>query len=348
MTEVINIAVQTDTLVRILLLGFMGFAVSMLVTPVYTTLAYKYQWWKKPREKSVTGEVATVFQKLHAAKHKRLIPTMAGIVFVVSVLLVTAVFNLERTETWLPLAAFVGAGLVGLVDDIINIRGSGKGVAGLPSKLKLLLTTLIALVGGWFFYFKLDVTSVNIPFYGDLGIGWLIIPLFVLVVVATANAVNISDGLDGLAGGLAVSAFTSYAVIAFMQERFGVAAFCMTIVGTLLSYTWFNIYPARFFMGDVGSFALGTALGVVAMITDTVLLLPVIGLVFVAEAGSTLLQILSKRLRGGKKIFKIAPIHHHFEASGWEETKVTMRFWVIGQVTGVAGLILFLLGGSLS
>lgn len=348
MTEVINIAVQTDTLVRILLLGFMGFAVSMLVTPVYTTLAYKYQWWKKPREKSVTGEVASVFQKLHAAKHKRLIPTMAGIVFVVSVLLVTMIFNLERTETWLPLAAFVGAGLVGLVDDIINIRGSGKGVAGLPSKLKLLLITLIALIGGWFFYFKLDVTSVNIPFYGDLGIGWLVIPLFVLVVVATANAVNISDGLDGLAGGLATSAFASYAVIAFMQERFGVAAFCMTIVGTLLSYTWFNIYPARFFMGDVGSFALGTALGVVAMITDTVLLLPIIGIVFVAEAGSTLLQILSKRLRGGKKIFKIAPVHHHFEASGWEETKVTMRFWIIGQVAGVAGLILFLLGGSLT
>lgn len=346
MIEVINIAVQTETLVRILLLGFMGFAVSMLATPVYTTMAYKYQWWKKPRQTSVTGEVATVFQKLHAAKHKRLIPTMAGVIFVVSVLLVTVLFNFERSETWLPLAAFVGAGLIGLIDDVINIRGTGSGVAGLPTKLKLLLTTLIALIGGWFFYFKLDVTSVNIPFYGDLGIGWLVIPLFVLVVVSTANAVNMSDGLDGLAGGLATSAFTSYAVIAFMQERFGVAAFCMTIVGTLLSYTWFNIYPARFFMGDVGSFSLGTALGVVAMITDTVFLLPIIGLVFVAEAGSTLIQILSKKLRGGKKIFKIAPIHHHFEASGWEETKVTMRFWVIGQVTAVAGLILFLLGGS--
>jgi phospho-N-acetylmuramoyl-pentapeptide-transferase len=348
MSEVINFAVQTDTLVRILLLGFLGFSLSMLVTPIYTTLAYKFKWWKKPREKSVTGETATVFQRLHAAKHKRLIPTMAGIIFVVSVMLVTLIFNLERTETWLPLAAFVGAGLIGLIDDVINIRGTGKGVAGLPSRLKLLLITLIALIGGWFFFAKLDVTSVYIPFYGDLGIGMLIVPLFVLVVVATANAVNMSDGLDGLAGGLATSAFTAYAVIAFMQGRFGVAAFCMTIVGTLLSYTWFNIYPARFFMGDVGSFSLGTALGVVAMITDTVLLLPIIGLVFVAEAGSTLLQIISKRLRNGKKIFKIAPIHHHFEASGWEETKVTMRFWVIGQVAGVAGLILFLLGGSLS
>lgn len=347
MSEVITLAVQTETLVRILLLGFLGFSLSMLITPLYTTLAYRYEWWKKPRQTTVTGEVATVFNKLHAAKHKRLIPTMAGLIFVLSTVLATLLFNLERTETWLPLAAFVGAGVIGLIDDIINIRGSGKGVAGIPSKLKLLLTASIALIGGLYFYFKLDVTSVNIPFYGDFGIGWLIIPLFVLVVVSTANAVNMSDGLDGLAGGLATSAFTAYAVIAFMQGRFGVAAFCMTIVGALLSYTWFNIFPARFFMGDIGSFSLGTALGVVAMITDTVLLLPIIGLVFVAEAGSTLIQILSKKLRHGKKIFKIAPIHHHFEASGWEETKVTMRFWVIGQVAGVLGLILFLLGGGI-
>ena len=347
MSDEINFAIQTGTLVRILLLGFLGFSLSMLITPLYTTLVYKYQWWKKPREKTVTGEIATIFNKLHAAKHKRLIPTMAGVIFVVATALVTVLFNFERSETWLPLAAFVGAGMVGLIDDVINIRGTGKGVAGLPSKLKLLLTTIIALIGGWFFYFKLDVNSVNIPFYGDLTIGWFVIPLFVLVVVATANAVNMTDGLDGLAGGLATSAFASYAVIALLQERFGVAAFCMTIVGALLSYTWFNIFPARFFMGDVGSFSLGTALGVVAMITDTVLLLPIIGLLFVAEAGSTLLQITSKKLRNGKKIFKIAPIHHHFEASGWEETKVTMRFWVIGQVTGVIGLILFLLGGGI-
>jgi phospho-N-acetylmuramoyl-pentapeptide-transferase len=316
----------------------------MLITPLYTTYAYKFQWWKKPRETTTTGEAATIFNKLHAAKHRRNIPTMAGIIFVLAVALVTLLFNFERSETWLPLAAFLGAGLVGLLDDLINIRGTGKGVAGLPSRLKLLLTTLIALIGGWFFYFKLDVSSVNIPFYGDLSIGWLVIPLFVLVVVATANAVNISDGLDGLAGGLATSAFASYAVIALLEERFGIAAFCMTIVGALLSYTWFNIFPARFFMGDVGSFSLGTALGVVAMLTDTVFILPVIGLLFVAEAGSSMIQILSKKLRNGKKIFKIAPIHHHFEASGWEETKVTMRFWVIGQVTGVLGLIMFLLG----
>lgn len=345
MDSTLLISVDTNTIIRILLLGFLGFLVSMLITPIYTTLAYRWQWWKKPRDTTTTGEKASVFMKLHAGKHRRLIPTMAGMVFVLAVCLVTIPFNLVREETWLPLAAFVGAASVGLLDDIINIRGDGKGVAGLRAQIKLALTALVAAIGGWFFYFKLDVSTIHIPIAGiDWHIGWLIIPLFILVVVATANAVNISDGLDGLAGGLAATAFMVYAIIAFLEQRYGVAGFCLTIVGALLSYTWFNVYPARFFMGDVGSFSLGTALGVVAMLTDTVLLLPIIGMVFVAEAGSSALQILSKKLRRGKKIFKIAPIHHHFEASGWPETKVTMRFWVIGQVAAVLGLIAFLLG----
>lgn len=344
MTQTFVLNIEITQLLEILLLAFLGFAFSMLITPLYTTLAYRGEWWKKARSNAVTGEKAKIFNKLHAEKHRSLIPTMAGIVFLLSVTIVTVTFNLIREETWLPLAAFVGAGAIGLIDDIINIRGDGAGVAGLPSKIKLLLITMVALIGGWFFYAKLDVTSINVPVYGDLSIGWLVVPLFVLVVISTANAVNITDGLDGLAGGLVAIAFGNYAIIAFLQERFGVAGFCMTVVGALLSYTWFNIYPARFFMGDVGSFALGTALGVVAMITDTVLLLPIIGAVFVAEAGSSLIQILSKKLRNGKKIFKIAPLHHHFEASGWPETKVTMRFWVLGQVCGVVGLMIFLLG----
>ncbi|MEK7152462.1 MAG: phospho-N-acetylmuramoyl-pentapeptide-transferase [Patescibacteria group bacterium] len=345
--ETLHIAVETDTLIRILLLGFLGFLLSMLITPLYTTLAYSGQWWKKPRTTTTTGEKAKIFTQLHAEKHKRLIPTMAGGIAVVAVAIVTLAFNLERTQTWLPLAAFVGAACVGLLDDIINLKGSSGLVerVRLSAKMKLLLTTLVALIGGWFFYFKLEVDSIHIPIGGtDLIIGWLIIPLFVLVVVSTANAVNISDGLDGLAGGLTATAFGVYAIIAALQGNFGIAGFCMTIVGALLSYTWFNVHPARFFMGDVGSFALGTALGVVAMLTDTVLLLPIIGIMFVAEAGSSMIQIASKRLRHGKKIFKIAPIHHHFEASGWPETKVTMRFWILGQVAGVLGLIVFLLG----
>lgn len=344
MTETLTLSFEIAQLTEILLLAFLGFAMSMIITPLYTTLAYKGRWWKKARTNSISGEVAKVFAKLHAEKHLRNIPTMAGIVFLVSVTIVTLCFNLSREETWLPLAAFVGAGVIGLIDDIINIRGTGAGVAGLPSRIKLLLITGIALIGGLYFWAKLDVNSINIPIYGDVTIGWLIIPLFVLVIISTANAVNMTDGLDGLAGGLAAIAFANYALIAFLQERFGVAGFCMAVVGALLSYTWFNIYPARFFMGDVGSFCLGTALGVVAMITDTVLLLPIIGAVFVAEAGSVIIQLLSKKFRNGKKVFKISPIHHHFEASGWPETKVTMRFWILGQVCGFAGLVVFLLG----
>jgi phospho-N-acetylmuramoyl-pentapeptide-transferase len=342
--SIINLTVQTSTLVRILSLGFLSFLLSMLITPLYTNAAYKWKWWKKPRQKTVTGAPTTIITQLHAGKHKRLIPTMAGIVFVLAVGIVTLLFNLNRSETWLPIAAFVGAGLVGLIDDIINVTGEGLGVAGLPSKLKLLMITAIALVGGLFFHYKLDVSSLHIPMGGSLQLGWLIIPLFVLVVVATANAVNITDGLDGLAGGLCAIAFGVYAVIAFFEGRYGIAGFCMSIVGGLLSYTWFNLFPARFFMGDVGSFALGTALGVVAMLTNTVFLLPIIGLVFVAETGSVILQISSKKLRHGKKVFKVSPIHYLFQLNGWPETKVTERFWIVGQVAGFVGLILFLTG----
>ncbi len=349
MVTTLHFTVATDTLIRILVLGFLGFLISMLITPIYTKFAYAGEWWKKPRTKTLTGETAKVFTALHAEKHKRHIPTMAGIIVVLAVTLVTVVLNWSRTETWLPVAAFGGAALVGLIDDIINIRGDGSGVAGLPSKLKLLLITLVALAGGWFFYYKLGIHAIHVPLmHAQWHIGWLIIPLFVLVVIATANAVNMSDGLDGLAGGLTAIAFGVYTIIAAIEQKFGVAGFCMTMVGALLSYTWFNIFPARFFMGDVGSFAFGTALGVVAMLTDTVLLLPLIGIVFVAEAGSVILQIASKKLRHGKKIFKISPIHHHFEASGWPETKVTMRFWVVGQVAAVLGLIVFLVGRYIS
>ncbi|MDQ3159228.1 MAG: phospho-N-acetylmuramoyl-pentapeptide-transferase [bacterium] len=344
LTQILSFNVSSNTITEMLVLGFSGFLLSMAITPIYTHFAYSGKWWKKSRENTVTGEKATMFNKLHKAKLSRNIPTMAGLIFVATVTIVTLMFNLSRTETWLPLAAFVGAAGVGLIDDIINIRGVGKGVAGLPSRLKFIMITAVASIGGWYFFAKLDVTSVNIPFIGDLALGWLIIPLFAFVVVATANAVNITDGLDGLAGGLTAIAFGIYAIIAFLEQRYGVAGLCLTLVGALLSYTWFNVFPARFFMGDVGSFALGAVLGVIAMITDTVAVLPLIGIVFVAETGSVIIQIASKKLRNGKKIFKIAPIHHHFEASGWPETKVTMRFWILGQVAAFTGLIVYILG----
>jgi phospho-N-acetylmuramoyl-pentapeptide-transferase len=341
---IIHFAISTSTLIHIVALGFASFVLSMIITPIYTTAAYRGEWWKKLRSEGMGGVATPVYQKLHAAKHKRNIPTMAGIIFVVSAALVTLIANLNRGQTWLPLAGMVGAGVIGLVDDFMNIRSNGKGVAGMRAKLKFFLYSVVAIVGGWWFFAKLDVTSIYLPFIHHWHVGWFIIPIFWLVVVATANAVNMSDGLDGLAGGLLVSSFTVYAIIAGVEAKYDLAAFCLTVVGALLSYTWFNINPARFFMGDVGAFALGTALGVIAMQTDTVYVLPIIGAVYVMEAGSVIINRTSRKLRHGKKVFLSSPIHHHFEAIGWPETKVTMRFWILGQVAAIAGLIVFLLG----
>lgn len=347
MNDIFNIDILREEIFTVLLLGLWSFVLAMTITPVYTWAAYRYKWWKKPRTQALTGEKSTIFTKLHDAKHRRNIPTMAGLIMLVAITVTTLVFNLSREQTYLPLAATVGAGLVGLLDDVINLRG-GTGIAGLNSRLKFILIFSVAAAGAFYFYYKLGFDAVHVPFVTErlstLTVGWLLIPLFILVVVMTANAVNISDGLDGLAGGLLVNAFAAYAFIAFLQGNYGIAGFCMTIVWALLAYVWFNIFPARFFMGDVGSFALGTALGVVAMLTDTLLLLPVIGFVFVIEGGSSLVQVFWKRIFG-RKLFKVAPIHHHFEALGWPETKVTMRFWVIGQVAGVVGVVLALVGG---
>jgi phospho-N-acetylmuramoyl-pentapeptide-transferase len=272
------------------------------------------------------------------------VPTMAGLIVIVAVAIVTVVWNLDRQQTWLPLAALIGGAAVGLIDDIINVRGKGGGVAGLRAPIKFAMIAAVAGVSAWFFYYKLGYSTVHVPVGGDVAVGLWLIPLFMLVVISTGNAVNISDGQDGLAGGLLASAYGAFGVIAALQGNFGIAAFCMTVLGALLAYLWFNIPPARFFMGDVGSFALGTALGVVAMLTDTLFLLPLICLVFVAEAGSSLIQILSKKTLH-RKIFIAAPLHHHLEALEWPRTKVTMRFWVIGQVCGVVGIILALIGG---
>jgi len=338
---------MTNELTHVFLLSVGAFLLAMFLTPIYTFFAYRYRFWKHQRENAVTGEKLQVFNRLHEGKIRRNIPTMAGIISVIAAGLVTLLFNLDRAQTWLPLAAFAGGAAVGLIDDYLNIFGSNKKDAGMRAPVKFALITLIGLVLGWFFYVKLGVMSFHVPFMGDVSIGWLIIPLFAFAAVATGNAVNISDGLDGLAGGLLGISFGAFGVIALLQQQVLLAGFCFTVVGVLLSYLCFNIYPARFFMGDVGSFAYGVSLGVVAMLTNSLLLLPVIGLLFVIEAGSSLIQIVSKKLFK-RKIFLSAPIHHHLEASGWPETKVTMRFWVIGCVMAFIGVMLALAGGHIA
>ena len=341
-----TVQILTNELARTFVLSVGAFLLAMFLTPIYTFVAYRFKFWKKQRTASITGEALTVFTKLHADKFKRNIPTMAGVIFVLAITFVTFFFNLNRQETLLPLAALVGGAAVGLLDDIINLRGNGQGVAGLRSSLKFLMITVIGLSLGWFFYQKLGIDAIHIPFIGEVALGWFIVPLFAFAVVAAGNAVNISDGLDGLAGGLAVIAYGAFGTIAILQGTPLIAGFCFTVAGALLSYLWFNIHPARFFMGDVGSFALGTSLGVVAMLTDTLALLPVIGIIFVIEAGSSLIQIFSKKVFK-RKVFISAPIHHHLEASGWPETKVTMRFWVIAAVAAFFGVMLAVAGGNI-
>ena len=329
----------TNHLIVSALFSLAGFILAMGLTPLYTFFAYKYKFWKKQKTASVTGEALTVVSKLHAKKIARHIPTMAGVIGVIAVVVLTVLLNLKREQTWLPLAGLAGGAAIGLIDDILNVWGSNRKDAGLRAPVKFAM--IIALSGflAWFFAFKLHFTTVMIPFIGNFEIGYWMVPLFIFAIVATSNAVNISDGLDGLAGGLLSAAFGAFGIIALVQNQHNLAAFCFTVLGALLAYLWFNVYPARFFMGDVGSFAWGTSLGVVAMLTNSLLLLPVIGLIFVIEAGSSAIQIFSKKVFK-RKVFISAPIHHHLEATGWEETKITMRFWIIGMVTAFVGIIL--------
>ena len=327
-----------------LVLALGAFLLAMFLTPIYTHFAYKYKWWKKQKSVALTGEKLTVMNKLHAAKIARNFPTMAGVIMLVAVGLTTLICNFDRAQTWLPLAAFIGGGVIGLIDDIVNIFGH-KAVAGLRAPVKFALISALGLALGWFFAVRLGWTSIYFPFFGPIAIGVIpMILLFAFAVVATGCAVNFSDGLDGLAGGLAMLAYGAFGVIALLQGQWGVTGFCFTVVGALLSYIWFNVYPARFMMGDVGSFALGAGLGVVAMMTNAFFLLPIIGAVFVVEAGSSLLQVVSKKFFH-RKIFISAPIHHHLQAKGWEESKVVMRFWVIGGVFAMVGVFLAMGGG---
>lgn len=326
-------------LIDFFFLTTLSFILCIALTPLLTHFLYKYKIWKKIREEAITGERAKVFYSLH--KHKKNTPTMGGILLWGIILLTTLLFNLSREWTYLPLFTLVACGILGLVDDYVNIKGFSK-IKGLPAKIKMFWLFLFSSLGAWWFFSKLGWNTIYLPLIGNFEIGWLYIPLFILVIISTANAVNITDGLDGLAGGLLTISFSAFATIAFFREQFGLASFCGTVVGVCLAYTWFSIHPARFYMGDTGSLALGATLGVVAMLTNSALILPIIGFVFLAEALSSIIQIFSKKFFK-KKIFLCAPIHHHFEAKGWPETKVTMRFWVIGIIFAIIGLILRLI-----
>ncbi len=330
-----------------LLLALASFLFSMVLTPFYTHFAYKYKFWKKQKKTTVDGKSLPVMTKLHAHKFEHVFPTMAGLIGVVAVTIVTWAFNLDRGQTWLPLVGFLGGALVGVIDDVINIFGSGRGAAGLRGPVKFFLISAVGIVLGWFFAVKLGWTSILIPFVGDFEVGVVaMILIFAFALVATSNAVNITDGLDGLSGGLAMIAYGAFGIIAMYQGNTLLFGFCMTVIGWLLSYIWFNVPPARFMMGDTGSFALGAGLGVVAMMTNSFLLLPVICLPAVVETLSSLIQLISKKFFG-KKIFISAPLHHHLEAKGWGEAKIVMRFWILAGVCAIIGVFIAATGGAI-
>ena len=335
----------SDEVFHGLLLALAGFLFAMFFTPIYTHFAYKYKFWKKQKQTTVDGKALPIMTKLHAHKFKRVFPTMAGLVGVISVTAVTWIFNLDRGQTWLPLVGFLGGALVGVIDDVINIFGSGQGAAGLRGPVKFFLISAVGLTLGWFFAYKLGWTSILVPFVGNFQIGAIpVLLIFAFAVVATSNAVNITDGLDGLSGGLAMMAYGAYGVIALFQGNIMLFGFCLTVVGWLLSYIWFNVPPARFMMGDTGSFALG--LGIVSMMTNSFLLLPIIGLPFVVETSSSLIQLVSKKFFH-KKVFISAPLHHHLEAKGWGEAKIVMRFWIVAGVCAIVGIFIAATGGAI-
>ncbi len=321
-------------------LATLSFLVAILWTPLFTDFLYKNRLGKKIRQTGFDEKAAPIFYSLH--KHKENTPTMGGLLIWITVAIITLVMNLNQARTWLPLFVLVSTGVVGAADDLMNIYGVGPNRGGLRFRWKLILYAIIALIGAWWFYSKLGWNVISIPGLGSLEIGAWYIPLFVLVLVFTTFSANETDGLDGLAGGVMATAFAAFGMIAIIQGKPELAAFCGTVLGALMAFLWFNVYPARFFMGDTGAMALGMTLGILAFLTDTVILLPIIGFVLYLEGFSAVIQILSKKLRGGKKIFLSAPIHHHFEAKGWPEPRITMRFWIISAVSAMTGLFVFL------
>lgn len=346
--------------VKIFLPTAVAFFVGIAATPALTDFLYRHKMWKVSGvKKTLDGREATISNKLHNDEERKT-PRMGGIVVWGSVLLTVALFFaaslifpgsmfsklsfLSRNQTWLPLFTLIAGGLFGLIDDYLVCRESGSYMGGgLSLRARLAFVTMLATLGGWWFYAKLGVDSVHIPFGGDLHLGFLFIPLFIIVMIGIYSG-GIIDGVDGLSGGVFASIFSAYAIIAFAQGQIDLAAFSSVVVGGLLAFLWFNIPPARFFNSETGTMALTTALTVVAFLTKAVLVLPIIALLLVVTSASSLIQILSKKFRNGKKVFVVAPLHNHFQAIGWPSYKVTMRYWVLSVIFAIIGTIIALVG----
>jgi phospho-N-acetylmuramoyl-pentapeptide-transferase len=335
-------------LTRILILSILSFGVAMVSSPFIIRFLQRVKAGKQIRT-----EGAPIFAKMHQKKAGT--PTMGGIIIWGTAILLALIFFVlnklfdgiwdyfdfvSRPETYLPLFSLLIAALIGLVDDLLGVFKIGPKGGGLKMSHRIILFSIIALVGSLWFFFKLDWNTLNIPLLGELFVGFWYIPIFIFIIVATAFSTNETNGLDGLAEGVLLFAYLSLGVVAFVQGKYDLAVFSAVITGALSAFLWFNIYPARVFMGDTGSMSLGITLGILVMLTDTALLLPFFGFILLVESLSVIIQVLSKKIRK-KKIFLSAPIHHHFEAIGWPETQITMRFWILSALFCGLGLIIY-------
>lgn len=347
------------SLIKVALITISTFLLGVAITPFLTNWLYKNRMWKKKAGKiDPNGQETPIFNSLHKEKEVGT-PRLGGIIIWGSVLITSAIFLLislvwpehdkfnfiSRNQTWLPLFTLIVGSIVGLIDDWRQVKAENDVArAGLPFSERLGLVIILGLIGAYWFYFKLGMESVTIPFVGDFHLGLLFIPLFVAV-MATLFSSGVIDGLDGLAGGVMTIIFAAYTVIAFAQNQIDLATFCGAVTGGLLAFLWFNIPPARFYMSETGILGLTTSLTVVAFLTNSVFLLPLIALPLTATVLSVVIQLSSKKLRHGKKIFLVAPLHHHFEALGWPAYKVVMRYWIIGIIAATIGIIITLIGG---
>ena len=341
-------------LVKIFAPTAVAFFLGVVITPLATHFFFKHKMWKRYSRNS---EISSPdFQKIHNEQEELNTPRVGGIIIWFSALLTTFLFYLaaivfpgvgtekmnflSRNQTLIPFFTLLFGALLGLSDDLVQIYGNGRFAHDDTSWRNwkaFLVASLSLLIGFWFFY-KLGMNSINIPFDGEFYLGILIIPFFIIVALATFSG-GIIDGIDGLSGGVFASIFSAYSAIAFANNQIDLAAFSGVVAGAIFAFLWFNIPPARFYMGETGIMGLTITLATLAFLTDSVLVLPIVALPLVLTSGSVVLQIFSKKFFG-KKLFKLAPIHHHFEASGWPSYKVTMRFWVLSVVFAIIGIIL--------
>ena len=355
----------TSALIKVLIPATASFAVGILCAPLLTHYLYKYKVWKKSVGKTaLDGTAAVEFEKLRLELHQGTetrTPRMGGVLIWASVTIVTLLAwslarlvpipltekldFLSRSQTWIPFVTLLAGSLMGFVNDLLDVQPSGE--RGISLRTRLLFVTLVSGLVGYWFYAKLGMTAIGIPSDGTLTLGFLIVPLFIIVSLGI-YAGGVIDGIDGLSGGVFSTIFMAYAGIAYFQNQINLAAFSATVAGAILAFLWFNIPPARFWMTETGTMGLTMTLSVVAFMTDTlgggygVLALPVIAFPLVVTVLSNVVQVASKSLRG-KKVLRIAPLHHHFEAIGWPSYKVVMRYWVISVICAIVGMTIALI-----